>query len=45
MCEMKAGETLLSYTSRLEQLFEKAVERSGLQDSDNDTLLKQVLHA
>ena len=45
MCEMRNSETLLSYTTRLEQLFEKAVELEGLRDSDKDTLLKQVLHA
>jgi len=35
----------MSYTTRLKQLFEKAVELRGLQDSDKDILLKQVLHA
>ena len=43
-CEQKASETVESYSSRLEELFDKAVELKALHRTDTE-ILKQVLHS
>lgn len=43
-CEQRDNETVESYASRLEDLFEKAVELKGLRMSDVQ-ILKQVFHS